>query len=88
MAQLVARCADNAKVSGSSTSFQDRQETIAQRLSEIDKIVSSNAVSPALLKLIRTAAKSAHDELAELRARPAALDADKVNQVQNRRLFQ
>ena len=49
-----------------------------KRISEIEKM-------PAQLKLIRAAAKAAHDELADLRARLAALDADKVKQVHNRR---
>jgi hypothetical protein len=83
--KLLAAQDVEVKLQASFTSFQERQETIAQRMSEIEKIVSSSAVSPAQLKLICAAAKSAHDELTELRARLAALDADKVKQVQNRR---
>jgi chromosome segregation ATPase len=83
--KLLAAQDVEVKLQASFTSFQERQETIVQRMSEIDKIISSNAVSPAQLKLIRAAAKAAHDELADLRTRLAALDADKVRQVQNRR---
>jgi structural maintenance of chromosome 3 (chondroitin sulfate proteoglycan 6) len=83
--KLLAAQDVEVKLQASFTSFQERQETIGQRMSEIDKITSSNAVSPAQMKLIRAAAKAAHDELADLRTRLAALDTDKVRQVQNRR---
>jgi len=96
IADLSARrnqCADKllaaqdveSKLQSSFTSFQERQETIVLRLSEIEKIISSNSVSPSQLKLIRAAAKAAHDELADLRTRLAVLDSDKAKQVNNRR---